>query len=50
MDSLVLNQKLEKFIYSMEEEQESKKRAKIIRKTFQVEDGGENSSILEYGN
>lgn len=39
MDSLVLNQKLEKFIYSMEEEQESKKRAKIIRKTFQVEDG-----------
>lgn len=38
MDSLVLNQKLEKFIYSMEEEQESKKRAKIIRKTFQVED------------
>lgn len=39
MHSLVLNQKLEKFIYSMEEEQESKKRAKIIRKTFQVEDG-----------
>ena len=39
MDSLVLNQKLEKFIYSMEEEQESKKRAKIIRETFQVEDG-----------
>ena len=39
MDSLVLNQKLEKFIYSMEEEQESKKGAKIIRKTFQVEDG-----------
>mgnify|MGYP002598977535 FL=1 len=39
MDSLVLNQKLEKFIYSMEGEQESKKRAKIIRKTFQVEDG-----------
>lgn len=39
MDSLVLNQKLEKFIYSMEEEQESKRRAKIIRKTFQVEGG-----------
>lgn len=39
VDSLVLNQKLEKFIYSMEEKQESKKRTKLIRTTFQVEDG-----------
>lgn len=39
VDSLVLNQRLEKFIYSMEEEQESKKRVKMIEKTFRAEDG-----------
>lgn len=39
VDSLVLNQKLEKFIYSMEETQENKKRAKIIKEAFLAGDG-----------
>lgn len=39
VDSLVLNQKLEKYLYSMEEEQEDKRKVKKIKKTFQVKDG-----------
>lgn len=39
VEALVLNQKLEKFIYSVDEEQENKRRTKIIRKTFQAGDG-----------
>lgn len=38
-DSLVLNQKLEKFIYSIEEEKESKSRTKTIKKIFYAEEG-----------